>query len=117
MPTLLDNHIPMSLLHQRNDYVLLLIYTSTYVGNHECIRSENECIRHHCHLSSKFRVMKHLDYRVTFLIPVLFHNQRGFDSHFLIEEIVRNKNGDIRVLLNNREPYRAFFETLLKQKI
>ena len=85
-------------------------------------------VRDHCHITGKFRGSAHdycnLKLRIDpekIKIPVVFHNLRGYDSHFLmqnIREIVNrntyiNKNGEeqkmnINAIPNNMEKYVAF---------
>ena len=84
--------------------------------------------RDHCHITGKFRGSAH-DYcnwklRIDpdkIKIPVVFHNLRGYDSHFLMQnigEIVNrnsstDRNGEVRkkninAIPNNMEKYMAF---------
>ena len=85
-------------------------------------------VRDHCHINGKFRGSAHdycnLKLRINpeeIKIPVVFHNLRGYDSHFLMQnigEIVRrntyiNKKGEeqkmnINAIPNNMEKYMAF---------
>ena len=85
-------------------------------------------VRDHCHISGKYRGSAHqecnLKLRVNpeeIKIPVIFHNLRGYDSHFIMQEIgsiVKNhtyktKNGkemkmNINAIPNNMEKYMAF---------
>ena len=85
-------------------------------------------VRDHCHITGKFRGSAHdycnLKLRIDpakIKIPVVFHNLRGYDSHFLMQnigEIVNrnsytDKNGDerkmnINAIPNNMEKYMAF---------
>ena len=85
-------------------------------------------VRDHCHITGKYRGSAHqecnLKLRVNpeeIKIPVIFHNLRGYDSHFIMQEIGEivkkhtyiNKNGketqmNINVILNNMEKYMAF---------
>lgn len=47
----------------------------------------------------------------TFKLPVVFHNLRGYDSHFIMREIgsiSKEKGLDINCILNNMEKYMAF---------
>ena len=51
-------------------------------------------VRDHCHITSKYRGLAHqecnLKLRVNpeeVKIPVIFHNLRGYDSHFIMQEI------------------------------
>ena len=63
-------------------------------------------VRDHCHITGKYRGSAHqdcnLNFRLTDKIPVVFHNLRGYDSHFIMQEIgeivkkhtYTNKNGE-----------------------
>ena len=85
-------------------------------------------VRDHCHITGKFRGSAHqecnLKLRINpkeIKIPVIFHNLRGYDSHFIMQEIgaivkkhaYKNKKGDekqmnINAIPNNMEKYMAF---------
>ena len=85
-------------------------------------------VRDHCHITGKYRGSAHqecnLKLRVNpeeVKIPVIFHNLRGYDSHFIMQEIgaivknhaYTNKKGEkcqmnINAIPNNIEKYMAF---------
>ena len=85
-------------------------------------------VRDHCHITGKFRGSAHqernLKLRIkpeNLKIPVIFHNLRGYDSHFIMQQIdeIANKHGytnkkgekqdlNINAILNNMEKYMAF---------
>ena len=85
-------------------------------------------VRDHCHITGKYRGSAHqecnLKIRVNpeeVKIPVIFHNLRGYDSHFIMQEIgaivkeyeYTNKKGqkcqmNINAIPNNMEKYMAF---------
>ncbi|XP_068704896.1 uncharacterized protein [Montipora foliosa] len=82
-------------------------------------------VRDHCHITGKYRGSAHqdcnLNFRITEKIPVMFHNLRGYDSHFIMQEIggtvkkhtYTNKKGEkcqmnINAIPNNMEKYMAF---------
>ncbi|XP_068671057.1 uncharacterized protein [Montipora foliosa] len=82
-------------------------------------------VRDHCHITGKYRGSAHqdcnLNFRITDKIPVIFHNLRGYDSHFIMQEIgeiakkhtYTNKKGEkcqmnINAIPNNMEKYMAF---------
>ena len=48
-------------------------------------------VRDHCHRTGKYRGSAHQDcninYRLTDKIPVIFHNLKGYDSHFIMQTI------------------------------
>ena len=106
-----------------------------------CFRLEEKChicnkkytdkdirVRDHCHITGKYRGSAHqecnLKLRVNpeeIKIPVIFHNLRGYDSHFIMQEIgaivkkhtyKNNKGEDIQMSINaipnNMEKYMAF---------
>ena len=85
-------------------------------------------VRDHCHITGKYRGSAHQDCNLKLRlnpedikIPVIFHNLRGYDSHFIMQEIVKiakkntykNKKGEdkqmnINVIPNNMEKYMSF---------
>ena len=59
-------------------------------------------IRDHCHITGKFRGSAHQEYNLklrikpeNIKIPIIFHNLRGYDSHFIMQQIgeIANKHG------------------------
>ena len=90
--------------------------------------NEDIKVRDHCHITGKYRGSAHqecnLKLRVNpeeIKIPVIFHNLRGYDSHFIMQEIgaivkkntYKNKKGEekqmnINAIPNNMEKYMAF---------
>lgn len=82
-------------------------------------------VRDHCHITGVYRGSAHQDCNLNFQptnkIPVIFHNLRGYDSHFIMQEIGKivkdnkyiNKKGEecemfINAIPNNMERYMAF---------
>ena len=85
-------------------------------------------VRDHCHITGKFRGSAHqecnLKLRINpkeIKIPVIFHNLKGYDSHFIMQEIgaivkkhvYKNKKGEekqmnINAIPNNMEKYMSF---------
>ena len=106
--------------------------------NEEQFQKESEChicgkeyknndikVRDHCHITGVYRGSAHqdcnLNFKPTNKIPVIFHNLRGYDSHFIMQEIGQivknnkyiNKKGEecemsINAIPNNMERYMAF---------
>ena len=78
-------------------------------------------VRDHDHLTGKYRGAAHREcnilYRYTkvnqtirasFVIPVIMHNLRGYDSHLLMESIGKYKKRRMRCIPNNMERYVSF---------
>ena len=85
-------------------------------------------VRDHCHITGKFRGSAHQECNLKLRIkpddikiPVIFHNLRGYDSHFIMQQIgeiakkhgYTNKKGEkqdlnINTIPNNMEKYMAF---------
>ena len=85
-------------------------------------------VRDHCHITGKFRGSAHQECNLKLRIkpeeikiPVIFHNLRGYDSHFIMQQIgeitkkhtYKNKKGEdkqmnINAIPNNMEKYMAF---------
>ena len=98
---------------------------------HICDKKYNKTdvrVRDHCHITGKYRGSAHQDCNLKLKIktdeikiPVIFHNLRGYDSHFIMQEIgaivkknsYTDKNGNekqmnINAIPNNMEKYMAF---------
>ena len=84
-------------------------------------------VRDHCQITGRFRGSAHKDCSLklrikpdSIKIPVIFHNLRGYDSHFIMQQIGKiankctcySKNGNqplmINAIPNNMEKYLAF---------
>ena len=85
-------------------------------------------VRDHCHITGKYRGSAHQDCNLKLRldpdkikIPVIFHNLRHYDSHFIMQEIgaivknhtYKNKKGEMKEMVinaipNNMEKYMAF---------
>ena len=70
-----------------------------------------DAVRDHCHITGKFRGAAHnvcnLRLRInpkTTIIPVGFHNLRGYDAHHIMQEI-GNINSSKKCIPNNMEKY------------
>ena len=106
-------------------------HLKTMDGCHICgerYTDKDVCIRDHCHITGKFRGSAHqecnLKLRIkpeNLKIPVIFHSLRGYDSHFIMQQIgeIANKHGytskkgekqalNINTIPNNMEKYMAF---------
>ena len=76
------------------------------------IDNDDEKVRDHCHITSKFRGAAHwkcnINFQLTKKIPVIFHNLKGYDSHLIFSEL--NKfDVKISAIPNGLEKYMAFF--------
>ena len=85
-------------------------------------------VRDHCHVTGRFRGSAHQECNLKLRIkpedikiPIIFHNLRGYDSHFIMQQIgeiaknhaYKNKKRKeqplkINVIPNNMEKYMAF---------
>ena len=90
--------------------------------------NEDIKVRDHCHITGKYRGSAHQECNLKLTvnpeevkIPVIFHNLRGYDSHFIMQEIgaivknhaYTNKKGEkcqmnINAIPNYLEKYMAF---------
>ena len=95
------------------------------VRNVKNVKVRNVKVRDHCHVTGKYRGAAHvscnLNFQLTNKIPVVFHNLKGYDSHFIMQEIGdiaknnvyvdkkgRKHEMSINVIPCNMEKYMAF---------
>lgn len=68
-------------------------------------------VRDHCHFTGKYRGPAHkkckLNYRLDPTTPIVFHNLRGYDGKFLIQEMGRVTDSKIKVIPNSGEKFMA----------
>ena len=68
-------------------------------------------VRDHCHYTGEYRGAAHfgcnLRYKIPNYIPVVFHNQDGYDAHIFIRELAKYTT-DIGVIAKNVEDYISF---------
>ena len=94
----------------------------------ESYKDKDIRVRDHCHITGKYRGSAHQDCNLKLRlnpeeikIPVIFHNLRGYDSHFIMQQIgeitkkhtYKNNKGEekqmnINAIPNNMEKYMAF---------
>ena len=76
------------------------------------LNDDNEKVRDHCHITSKFRGAAHCSCNINFQLtkeaPVIFHNLKNYDSH-LIFSMLHKFNLKSNVIPNGLEKYVAFF--------
>ena len=96
--------------------------TTCYICEKEYSDEESETnypVRDHCHITGKYRGSAHniCNLQLRFdpdkiKIPVIFHNLKGYDSHFIIKKL--GKNFNISVIAQNFEKYISFTIDALK---
>ena len=112
-------------LKQKLDEIHNKIISDCYICKDKSVSVK---VRDHCHVTGKYRGAAHkncnLNFQITNKIPVIFHNLRGYDSHFIIQEIgeiikkhkyteigndgkEKVKQMNINVIPNNMEKYLA----------
>jgi hypothetical protein len=74
----------------------------------------NDRVRDHDHMTGKYRGACHngcnLTYKVARFIPVIFHNLKGYDSHFILQKANDPKYGfkNIKAIPLNKEKFVSF---------
>ena len=84
-------------------------------------REDDVPVRDHCHVTGKYRGSAHqtcnLKLQISaekIKIPVVFHNLKGYDSHFIMNELgelIKKEEEEIKVsvIAQNAEKYMAFY--------
>ncbi|KAJ8971980.1 hypothetical protein NQ317_010076 [Molorchus minor] len=73
-------------------------------------KQSDKIVRDYCHLTGDFRGFAHnqcnLNYKNSFVIPVVLHNLGGYDAHFRIKELAQRSR--VTLLPINKEKYISF---------
>ena len=68
-------------------------------------------VRDHCHFTGKYRGAAHntcnLEFRKPLILPVVFHNLQGYDSHLFIKKLAKVQ-GDLFSIPATEEKYITF---------
>ena len=86
---------------------------------HICLgKLGSDRVHDHCHLTGKYRGPAHnhcnLNFKFKkmygggFLVPVIIHNLRGYDSHLILSQIKLKSQDRISCIANNLEKYISF---------
>ena len=69
-------------------------------------------VKDHCHFTGKYRGAAHnacnMNYKITKIIPIVFHNLSSYDGHFIIKELANKFDGELECLGENTEKYISF---------
>ncbi|KAL9988938.1 hypothetical protein ACROYT_G003434 [Oculina patagonica] len=106
----------------------ILNFVAQWISEGSAYTNDDIRVRDHCHITGKYRGSAHQECNLKLRIepdkikiPVIFHNLKGYDSHFIMQEIgaivknhtYKNKKGEIKemninAIPNNMEKYMAF---------
>jgi len=94
----------------RDDWVKYNGAKCCYVCNGKFTK-ENKKVRDHNHITDKYRGAAcdscNKQLRLTNIIPIVFHNLKGYDMHLLLQEVGRFKR-ELNVIPSNIEKYMSF---------
>ena len=120
-------HINKPLVMTEDDETRFKLMDKCYICSNK-YTDKDVRVRDHCHITGKFRGSAHQECNLKLRIkpedikiPIIFHNLRGYDSHFIMQQIgeiakkhaYMNKKGEkqdlnINAIPNNMEKYMAF---------
>ena len=75
-------------------------------------KNNNRKKRDHCHFTGKYEVSAHnrcnMNYKISKIIPIVFHNGSRYDYHFIVNELAKEFEGQFECLGKNTERYITF---------
>ena len=85
--------------------------TNCHICGGNLMNQKGKAVRDHCHITGEYRGPAHeicnLQLVISTRVPVIFHNLKGYDSHFIMQEIGKF-NLNINVIPTNSEKYMSF---------
>ena len=85
--------------------------TNCHICGGNLMNQKGKTVRDHCHITGEYRGPAHeicnLQLVISTRVPVIFHNLKGYDSHFIMQEIGKF-NLNINVIPTNSEKYMSF---------
>ena len=73
-------------------------------------------VRDHCHFTGEYRGVAHNDCHLkckkTLILPVIFHNLQGYDSHLFIKQLAK-VSGDLSCIPSTEEKYISFSKKIV----
>jgi hypothetical protein len=107
----------MKRFKKNTDIIMTKEQCEEYEKAHKCyicegkFTKDNIKVRDHNHINNLYRGAAHnkcnLQLRLSYKIPIIFHNLKGYDSHHLMQHIGLFKK-KISVIANNMEKYLSF---------
>ena len=106
----IKKHFNRNLIMYAEDEERFQLSNKCWIYDKLCDEEDNK-VRDHCHITGKYRASAHWSCNVnlglTKIVPVIFNNLRGYDSHFIMQEIGRF-DVKINVIPNGLEKCTAF---------
>ena len=73
-------------------------------------------VRDHCHFTGEYRGAAHnecnLECKKPLILPVIFHNLQGYDSHLFIKQLAK-VSGDLSCIPSTEEKYISFSKKIV----
>ena len=120
----LREHATKIISYEKKKMILLTIKEQIHYNEQEiCYICKKEFNKNdqksHCHYTGKYRGAAHnicnLRYKILKEIPIVFHNGSTYDYHFIINELVKEFDGNFECLGENTEKYITFSVPIKKE--
>ena len=106
----MKKHFNKELVMSKEDNEDFKTSTRCWICDNDYIDTDIK-VKDHCHITGKYRGSAHRDCNVNvklnYKIPVVFHNLKNYDSHFIMQELGKF-NLKINVIPNGLEKYMSF---------
>ena len=107
---IIKKHFNKNLIMSAEDKMRFQSSNKCWICNKLFVIGDNK-VRGHDHVTGKYRGSAHwscnVNLKLTKIVPVIFHNLKGYDSHLIMQEIGKF-DVKISVIPNELEKYMAF---------
>ena len=105
---IITNHFNKKLEMTRQGEENYQNFNDCWICNEKIIKNKDK-VRHHCHITGKYRGPAHKEcnskLKIPRKLPIIFHNLEGYDGHIIFRDLNNFQDIDVQVIPKSSERY------------